>query len=1605
MATPTSQQLAIARLYTALFNRAPDADGFAFWLQALEGGATLNALAQSMVSAPEALLLYPPGQTDAQFVTSYYTSVFGRTPDAEGLAFWTAALAAQGGAVNTAARAALTMQIGAIASTPLTSKPEGMSDAAYAQTVADRARFINKTEFGVYFAADLKSNDLALAKSTLALVTDNPASITAATNLARGIIDPAPPEVIPALTAADTAPTIASKLDAYSGAVATVDATGMTPAQLIEVANRTNKIADAGITGALALSNALSIGQITALLGTKTGDASATVNVDASGMDLGRVVALSNGVAKIDSITNLALVLVDVPDVVSNNLLGKAMAGAVTAVVTGASNTELSTLAASITKIATAGITGTLSLSNTQTADELTALLGAQTDATATVTVDVSGMSAAKLEAVGSGAAKVDTLSGLSSLTASALSATAIAGLLSKVAADSMAVDATDATAAKLSALASAIGKITAGGITGTLALSNAQSSSELTALLGAQTGDAAATVTVDATNMDTTQLDAVANGIAKVDTLSSLPAVTSAWSVPTINTLLAKVAAATVSVTATGLVDLQLSSIVTYIDKIVAGGITGTLSLSNSQDAAALTALLGTKTGDDTATVNASSMTALQLNAVGENSAKVHTVNSLPQLVLADLSEAATAGLMGKASSTQLTVLATGASPMVLTALAANIGKVDTAGITGTLNLSNMQLDHELTALLGAQTGDGTATVTVDAGGMNASKLEIVGQAAAKVDTVVGLNTLSASALSATTLSGLLSKVAANTARVDATDATAAKLSALASNIDNIFGSAFFGGGIIGMFTLSNALSDTELSALLGKTDESATVNVNASGMNAAKLEAVAAGITNVDTLTDLPQLVLADLSDTATDALLSKMQTGSTVSVVATGATANELASVFVYIDKIAADGITGTLALTSNQGDMSIANLLSKTPTAATVNVDAAGMTSNQLTAIASFISKVDTLTNVQIDLGVTGNSATENLLAKSSVGSARVIAGNTTTSSQIASLSNHIDNVKVDGITGTLILNRSNVTADQLTALLSTKTADAATVDVNASGMSVAQLAAVGLGAAKVDTLSGLPSLVLGDAAMTDAVTAGLLSKAGANSVSVDATGASDEELKSLADNIGRLATNGITGTLALSSNLTAVQLTALLGAKTDAAATVNVDATGMDLASLQAVVAGIGKVDRLTNLPLGSLTDTQTSDLLTNVTTDGSVSVVATGASANEVGLLVTHMAKIANDGITGDITLTSAPLSSELSSLLQTKIALAANVTIDATGMDNDRLLVVGSTTGIAKTDSITNLQFTAGPPFTGAAIGNLLSKAAPATAKVDMSGATGTAIGHVATYIANIATGGITNLSLSLANVDDVATSALLSKAAVGTAMVVATDATANEATALLGNLTNVSDAGITGTLILNMTQYADADKATLKTKLAVAADPVLRIAGTSGGDVLNLSGWTGILRVDGGAGADAITLNGAGGNKVFIGSALESRGTVVGTESNTNNIDVITGLTGADVLRLSSVPGVFGTNITFAPSTSKHFYFVSNLSANTLDEVWASVSSPLASDNAAARFYSVGVTGGALAGSRFLILNDHDATVNASDTMIALVGSTTTPTVEFGI
>ena len=96
----TSEEI-IARYYVGYYNRAPDPEGFAFWVSNFEAGVSTLQIANFFADQDETRELYPyfadpDSGTPAQFITSVFQNLFNREPDAEGLEFWVTALTSGG---------------------------------------------------------------------------------------------------------------------------------------------------------------------------------------------------------------------------------------------------------------------------------------------------------------------------------------------------------------------------------------------------------------------------------------------------------------------------------------------------------------------------------------------------------------------------------------------------------------------------------------------------------------------------------------------------------------------------------------------------------------------------------------------------------------------------------------------------------------------------------------------------------------------------------------------------------------------------------------------------------------------------------------------------------------------------------------------------------------------------------------------------------------------------------------------------------------------------------------------------------------------------------------------------------------------------------------------------------------------------------------------------------------------------------------------------------------------------------------------------------------------------------------------------------------------
>lgn len=85
----SSLQTSVIRLYVALFGRAPEAEGIAYWVAQLSSGITIEKVAQDMFNVEPSRAYYPASLSNEGIVTQFYTNVLGRVPDQEGLAYWT----------------------------------------------------------------------------------------------------------------------------------------------------------------------------------------------------------------------------------------------------------------------------------------------------------------------------------------------------------------------------------------------------------------------------------------------------------------------------------------------------------------------------------------------------------------------------------------------------------------------------------------------------------------------------------------------------------------------------------------------------------------------------------------------------------------------------------------------------------------------------------------------------------------------------------------------------------------------------------------------------------------------------------------------------------------------------------------------------------------------------------------------------------------------------------------------------------------------------------------------------------------------------------------------------------------------------------------------------------------------------------------------------------------------------------------------------------------------------------------------------------------------------------------------------------------------------
>jgi hypothetical protein len=94
---PPADVTRLVELYTAFFNRVPDADGMSFWIDEMKSGKTIIQVAESFYNAGvnySSLTGFTTTMKNTDFINVIYKNVLGRKDgaDAGGLSFWDGAL-------------------------------------------------------------------------------------------------------------------------------------------------------------------------------------------------------------------------------------------------------------------------------------------------------------------------------------------------------------------------------------------------------------------------------------------------------------------------------------------------------------------------------------------------------------------------------------------------------------------------------------------------------------------------------------------------------------------------------------------------------------------------------------------------------------------------------------------------------------------------------------------------------------------------------------------------------------------------------------------------------------------------------------------------------------------------------------------------------------------------------------------------------------------------------------------------------------------------------------------------------------------------------------------------------------------------------------------------------------------------------------------------------------------------------------------------------------------------------------------------------------------------------------------------------------------------
>lgn len=1404
--------------------------------------------------------------------------------------------------------------------------------------------------------------------------------------------------------------TLSAKIAAAATNV-TVDATGVTAgsADLAAIVSGIGKIDVLTTSGTIPFSAAqfATAGVTTALA---TGKAAISLTTASNGNESGFVTALlatptdiSTGGVTLGAGGVLTLSATEFATAGVVTTLGASVASVTFASGTPSDVAAVSTLVANPTKIANNGITGTgLSVDEVQFSALSSKLSTTITDVTvdaSSATIGDGGVSNTTSGDVGkliSNIDRVGTINVSGTLSVTDTQFKALQGKLNSGISGKITVDATNATVDELAAMtvSANLSKIVA--VTN-LSLDVSQSAANITSLLGKT---AVGSVTVNPTNFDADQIAAIVTGETKIATGGITGAeITIPLTATQFNTLVNKISAVdtdvdgtrdiTAIVDATGANAAQIATMTTAanaakISTVKGTGITLTAAQFNTLDS-----LLDSGV---TVTVNASGASFTDLKNISDNITKVASITGLSLALGTDVhsggtetqNNTITANLLSKA--TGATVNAAGATTAELSSLFTHIANVS--------SLSNSDFVVSASQFVTLQSTLPTGTV-IDATGATASQLSLIaadiasGASTTKVGSITNL-TLSLGAQSSTEASNLLSKAANNSVTTNITGANNINGTDYTPTLVSNAGK-FATGGLTG----SNlSLTDTQFAALATKFASSVTdVIVDAgsgdgAAATAAELAAISANIARVGLVKNVA-LVAATQTDTEVENLLSK-SFNLDATINANGASTAQMNSVVSHINKITTGGVTGasaTLTVTPTQ----FSAITGKLTGSATV--DATGANATQLTLLSGD-AKAPALTNLTLSVSQSDTEMTA-LLGK--VGAGTAYASLISPSAlQIAALATAHAKLVNGGLSGS-----GYAMTDTEFSTLASKFGAGVTTAVNATNATDTELTAISNGIAHVSSISNLTlttagsTVTLGAGAMTDTVTANLLSKAVNGTATVEATGASDAEIASLTTYANKLATAGVTGTLTLTDTQFAT-----LHPKLATTATVTVNAAGATTGELTVLSTNNTKVDTIKNLVVtaANQTDAETltllglaeytdSDVSGTVTAGdiGKAKVIATGATATEVGHFVTKLLQIDPNGITGTLAITDAVSAANIPTLFAKYADGVA--TVNATNMEASsaaQLIAVAAVTGKIATGGISNMTLVAND-LTDTQTSNLLSKATGATVTATSAStaevasfaqyignitaidATGTlpitagasatditalfgkyagttaivnALGMNSNQIANVVTnagkigaGTLTNASLDEVQfaTDVAGTKTVIAALAAGAATVDATGASAANQAILLtdANLAKIAGSGLSNLSVdLSDAGVTTAIGSVTMATLTAKVTGTLTIAGAATADTVVLTNYTGATSTTGGNGADAITNGGGADTFIYTAVSATQSGSVLGVAGGAalpvaTTVDTIVSFaTGVDKIALPVALGAAAASGTLVPT-----------------------------------------------------------------------------------